>query len=134
MVAERLGAPQLTLATRVDISGSGATIRRISDDGYQVVTGALPAMVSVVEKINEPRRVPGCVGGGAARLARRREGADGGGSLAPTPAPAVIILGMITAVIVTLLLSTSSTSTTSKACAATRSWSSPRSLPRPPPY
>ena len=27
----------------------------MSDDGYQVVTGALPAVVSVVEKINEPR-------------------------------------------------------------------------------
>ena len=31
------------------------TIRRVSDDGYQVVTASLPAVVSVVEKINEPR-------------------------------------------------------------------------------
>jgi electron transfer flavoprotein beta subunit len=55
MVAERLGVPQLTLAAKVDISGSDVTIRRVTDDGYQVVTGALPAVVSVVEKINEPR-------------------------------------------------------------------------------
>ncbi len=55
MVAERLGVPQLTLASKVDISGPDVTIRRVSDDGYQVVTGALPAVVSVVEKINEPR-------------------------------------------------------------------------------
>ena len=56
MVAERLGVPQLTLASKVDIvGGSDVTIRRVTDDGYQVVTGALPAVVSVVEKINEPR-------------------------------------------------------------------------------
>ena len=55
MVAERLGVPQLTLASKVDISGSEVTIRRVSDDGYAVVTGSLPAVVSVVEKINEPR-------------------------------------------------------------------------------
>jgi electron transfer flavoprotein beta subunit len=55
MLAERLGVPQLTLASKVDIDGSEVSIRRVTDDGYQVVTGALPAVVSVVEKINEPR-------------------------------------------------------------------------------
>jgi electron transfer flavoprotein beta subunit len=55
MLAERLGVPQLTLASKVDISGSDVTIRRVTDDGYEVVTGSLPAVVSVVEKINEPR-------------------------------------------------------------------------------
>jgi electron transfer flavoprotein beta subunit len=55
MVAERLGVPQLTLAGKVDVSGSEVTIRRVTDDGYAVVTASLPAVVSVVEKINEPR-------------------------------------------------------------------------------
>jgi len=55
MLAERLGVPQLTLASKVDISGTDVTIRRVSDDGYDTVTGSLPAVVSVVEKINEPR-------------------------------------------------------------------------------
>ena len=55
MVAERLGVPQLTLAGKVDISGAEVTIRRVTDDGYAVVTASLPAVVSVVEKINEPR-------------------------------------------------------------------------------
>jgi electron transfer flavoprotein beta subunit len=55
MVAERLGVPQLTLASKVDVSGSEVTVRRVTDDGYAVVTGSLPAVVSVVEKINEPR-------------------------------------------------------------------------------
>ncbi len=55
MLAERLGVPQLTLASKVDIEGTSVTIRRVSDDGYEVVTAQLPAVVSVVEKINEPR-------------------------------------------------------------------------------
>ena len=55
MLAERLGVPQLTLASKVDIDGGSVTVRRVTDDGYQVVTGPLPAVVSVVEKINEPR-------------------------------------------------------------------------------
>ena len=55
MLAERLGVPQLTLAGKVDVDGLAVTIRRISDDGYAVVTAQLPAVVSVMEKINEPR-------------------------------------------------------------------------------
>jgi electron transfer flavoprotein beta subunit len=47
--------PQLTLASKVDIDGTQVSVRRVSDDGYAVVTGSLPAVVSVVEKINEPR-------------------------------------------------------------------------------
>jgi electron transfer flavoprotein beta subunit len=55
MLAERLGVPQLTLASKVEISGSDVTVRRMSDEGYDVVTAALPAVISVLEKINEPR-------------------------------------------------------------------------------
>jgi electron transfer flavoprotein beta subunit len=47
--------PQLTLASHVSIDGSRMTVRRAADDGYAVVSGSLPAPVSVVEKINEPR-------------------------------------------------------------------------------
>jgi electron transfer flavoprotein beta subunit len=55
MLAERLGVPQLTLASKVDIEGTSVTIRRMSDEGYEVVVAELPAVLSVVEKINEPR-------------------------------------------------------------------------------
>ncbi len=55
MLAERLGVPQLTLASKVEIDGGTVTVRRMSDEGYDTVTGQLPAVVSVVEKINEPR-------------------------------------------------------------------------------
>ncbi len=55
MVAERLGLPQLTFASQVSVEGSSVTTHRVTDGGYDVVTASLPAVVSVVEKINEPR-------------------------------------------------------------------------------
>ena len=56
MLAERLGLPQLTFATKVIAAeGKKLTIHRLAEDGYTVVEGPLPAVVSVVEKINEPR-------------------------------------------------------------------------------
>jgi electron transfer flavoprotein beta subunit len=55
MLAERLGVPQLTLASKVEIDGQNITVNRQTDEGYAVVQGSLPAVVSVVEKINEPR-------------------------------------------------------------------------------
>src|ERR1700726_3000865 len=55
MLAERLGVPQVSLASKVDIDGSTLRVRRVSDDGYHEVETSLPAVISVVEKINEPR-------------------------------------------------------------------------------
>lgn len=55
MLAERLGVPQLTLANKVDVDGSSISVQRITDYGYDKVEASLPAVVSVVEKINEPR-------------------------------------------------------------------------------
>src|SRR6202043_1227341 len=55
MLAERLNVPQLSLASKVDIDGPVIRVRRVSDDGYFEVETSLPAVVSVVEKINEPR-------------------------------------------------------------------------------
>jgi electron transfer flavoprotein beta subunit len=55
MVAERLGWAQLTFAQKVAVSGSDLTVERVTENGYATVTAALPAVVSVVEKINEPR-------------------------------------------------------------------------------
>ena len=55
MLAERLDVPQASLAAKVDIDGSVIRVRRVSDDGYHEVETSLPAVISVVEKINEPR-------------------------------------------------------------------------------
>jgi len=55
LLAERLGRPQLTGARKLTVEGGKATIERLTDNGYAVVEAATPAIVSVIEKINEPR-------------------------------------------------------------------------------
>jgi electron transfer flavoprotein beta subunit len=55
MLAERTGAAQLTFARKVEVNGDTVKIERLTDTGYDVVEGSTPAVVSVVEKINEPR-------------------------------------------------------------------------------
>jgi electron transfer flavoprotein beta subunit len=55
MLAERLGVPQLSFASKVEIDGTNIAINRQADYGYDRVQASLPAVISVVEKINEPR-------------------------------------------------------------------------------
>jgi electron transfer flavoprotein beta subunit len=55
MLSERLGVPQMSLAGQVEIAAPAIRIQRQTDYGYDKVEAALPAVVSVVEKINEPR-------------------------------------------------------------------------------
>lgn len=57
-VARRLGWPSLSLVAAVvelDPSGKSITVERMLEDGRQVVRSGLPAVVSVVKEINEPR-------------------------------------------------------------------------------
>ena len=55
LLAERTGRPQLTGARKVTADGGTIRIERQTDNGYDVVEAPTPAIVSVVEKINEPR-------------------------------------------------------------------------------
>lgn len=55
MVAEVLGMPELTHARKLSVEGSTATVERETDDAVTTLTAELPAVVSVNEKINEPR-------------------------------------------------------------------------------
>jgi electron transfer flavoprotein beta subunit len=59
MLSEKLGLPQLSGARKVSVEtgadGTTVTIERQTETGYDRVQGATPAVVSVVEKINEPR-------------------------------------------------------------------------------
>jgi electron transfer flavoprotein beta subunit len=55
LLAERTGQPQLTGARKVTADGGTVRIERQTEGGYDVVEAATPALVSVVEKINEPR-------------------------------------------------------------------------------
>lgn len=58
MVARRLGWPALTYAAAIpELDAAARTIRveRLLEEGRQVVTSTLPAVISVVKEINEPR-------------------------------------------------------------------------------
>ena len=55
MLAERLGLPQITSVRRLEIDGTTLRAERVRDGGYSEVTATLPVVVSVTEKINEPR-------------------------------------------------------------------------------
>jgi electron transfer flavoprotein beta subunit len=55
MVADLLGVPALTHAREITVDGSSIRVRRETDDGVTLLTAELPAVVSVNEKINEPR-------------------------------------------------------------------------------
>lgn len=55
MLAERLGLPQVTSARKVTIDGSTLSAEKVIDGGYAEVTALLPAVLSVSEKIAEPR-------------------------------------------------------------------------------
>jgi electron transfer flavoprotein beta subunit len=55
MLAERLGVAALTGARKLTVDGSTLTIERQTEEGYEVVTAATPAVVSVWDTINEPR-------------------------------------------------------------------------------
>ncbi len=55
MLAELLGRPQLTHVRKLSVDGSTVTAERETDDGLFQLEASLPAVVSVTEKINEPR-------------------------------------------------------------------------------
>ena len=55
LLAERTGRPQLSGARKVTADGTTVRIERQTELGYAVVEATTPALVSVVEKINEPR-------------------------------------------------------------------------------
>lgn len=55
MLAEQLGVAQVTFARKVEVDGRSVKVERLTDTGFDKVEALLPAVVSVVEKINEPR-------------------------------------------------------------------------------
>ncbi len=54
-LARLLGIPPLTFAKEVTVDGDKISIHRQSENGYDVVESALPALVAVSSGINEPR-------------------------------------------------------------------------------
>jgi electron transfer flavoprotein beta subunit len=55
IIAEYLGLPQLTHVRKMTLEGGKLTAERETEDGVFTLEASLPAVVSVSEKINEPR-------------------------------------------------------------------------------
>lgn len=55
MLAERLGLPQVTLASELTVDGGSVKIRRDGDTASETIEASLPALISVTDQINEPR-------------------------------------------------------------------------------
>jgi electron transfer flavoprotein beta subunit len=57
-IATRLGMPQLTYVAKireVDLAGRKIVVERMLENGREVVQSSLPALITVVKDINEPR-------------------------------------------------------------------------------
>ena len=55
MLAELLGWPQATFASKVELAGGQATVTREVDGGVETLSFALPAVVTADLRLNEPR-------------------------------------------------------------------------------
>jgi electron transfer flavoprotein beta subunit len=55
MLAERLGLPAVTSVVTVEVDGTTLTAERVVEGGSAKLTATLPAVISVNEKIGEPR-------------------------------------------------------------------------------
>lgn len=55
-VAVELGIPVITFVRNIEeLRDDYIRVQRMTDDGYEVVEGPLPALITVVKEINEPR-------------------------------------------------------------------------------
>ncbi len=54
-LAEYLGVPGLTYARELAVDGGTVRVKRETDTGYQTLSAATPALVSVTKSANEPR-------------------------------------------------------------------------------
>jgi electron transfer flavoprotein beta subunit len=55
-LAEKLGIPHTTYVRKIEAIEEGyIRCQRLTDDGYEVVEMSLPALITVVKEINEPR-------------------------------------------------------------------------------
>ncbi len=55
-VAENLDIPHVTYVRKIDELGAGQIrVQRMIEEGYEVIESSLPALITVVKEINEPR-------------------------------------------------------------------------------
>jgi len=54
-VAEMLRLPQITYVRKIQMADGKVTAERVLEDSYEIVQASLPAVLTVVKEINEPR-------------------------------------------------------------------------------
>lgn len=54
-MAEYLGIPQVTYVQDVEIKGKNLIVERALEDGYERIETSLPALITVIKDLNEPR-------------------------------------------------------------------------------
>ena len=54
-IAEILGLPGVTLARKIEVTDGKVRVERVADDGYEVISVALPAVITVTNALGEPR-------------------------------------------------------------------------------
>jgi len=54
-LAENLGLPQITYVQKLDVKGNKIESQRELEDGYEVVKANLPALITVIQGLNNPR-------------------------------------------------------------------------------
>ncbi len=55
-LAEKLGIPHITYVKKLEkIENGSIRVQRMTEDGYEVIETSLPALLTVVKEINEPR-------------------------------------------------------------------------------
>ena len=57
-IAERLGIPQATFVIGLELDGRKLRAKRLLEDCLEVVELRLPALITVVKQMNEPRTAP----------------------------------------------------------------------------
>lgn len=55
IIAEILNIPCTTIVSRIEITDGGLRVRRLVEDGYEVMDLPLPALLTVTNEINQPR-------------------------------------------------------------------------------
>jgi electron transfer flavoprotein beta subunit len=54
-LAEFLGIPQVTFASKVSVAGDKVTVERLLEEGIEVVECTMPVLITVAREINQPR-------------------------------------------------------------------------------
>ncbi|MBU2704233.1 electron transfer flavoprotein alpha/beta subunit [Sporomusaceae bacterium BoRhaA] len=54
-MAEHLGIAQITCCSKFEVTGDVLKVEREHEEGYEVIEGKMPLLVTVVKSANEPR-------------------------------------------------------------------------------